>query len=293
MRCLPSFLRGRPGLAVVTALAAVAAGPAHAQLGPVSSVAGAGCGPVGSGTTTRGPSAAGLQVACDDHIAGFSVLYGPYDYQAASSVNTGLERGGAVDANASVTMTGRDPYATWAASAGGFVSYLVRLAPLPEAPPQALSRLPVKFKASGEAHVVDGDGGGFEISAQVADPAFPFADFKRTWEGTGSHDGVFSGSTTLSFATADTAYQVIVSAGCRVSAWAPGSGHGSCTAAADPSFSFDQAAFDASMGASTFSLERYYRFEYSPGVTAVPEPGTGWLMATALLALAGWRRRLA
>ena len=51
----------------------------------------------------------------------------------------------------------------------------------------------------------------------------------------------------------------------------------SCLAVADPSFEFDQDAFDAEMGSNTFPLSEYYSFEYSPNLTATiatPEPPT-------------------
>jgi hypothetical protein len=65
-----------------------------------------------------------------------------------------------------------------------------------------------------------------------------------------------------------------------------GAGTRSCSAMVDPVFSFDQAFFDDSFGAQSFSLEEHYRMVFSP----VPEPGT-LLLATLGLSVLGWRRR--
>jgi hypothetical protein len=65
-----------------------------------------------------------------------------------------------------------------------------------------------------------------------------------------------------------------------------------CQAVADPTFTFDQATFDAEMGSNTFPLADYYSFEFSPNLTAtpppsVPEPSSLLLLGTGLLALIG------
>jgi hypothetical protein len=67
------------------------------------------------------------------------------------------------------------------------------------------------------------------------------------------------------------------------------SGPGECQAVTDPVFEFDQATFDAQMGASTFSLADYYGLEYSPNLA--PEPSSAGLICAALLGVAYAVRR--
>lgn len=65
-----------------------------------------------------------------------------------------------------------------------------------------------------------------------------------------------------------------------------------CSIALDPVPSFDQAAFDATWGAASFELARYYRFDAGLP-TPVPEPAT-WALAlcgAAMLAVLSRRRR--
>ena len=66
-----------------------------------------------------------------------------------------------------------------------------------------------------------------------------------------------------------------------------------CQAEGDPLFEFDQAAFNAEMGANTFPLSEYFSFQYSPNLTTpTPEPSSlslllGGLFVIGILALRG------
>jgi hypothetical protein len=62
---------------------------------------------------------------------------------------------------------------------------------------------------------------------------------------------------------------------------------------ADPLFEFDQAAFDAEMGANTFNLADNYGFSFSPNISEspIPEPSSLFLFGTGLLILLPWLRR--
>ena len=66
-----------------------------------------------------------------------------------------------------------------------------------------------------------------------------------------------------------------------------------CSAQADPTFSFNQAAFDQQYGASSFNLAEHYAFEFSPNIpTPVPEPDIAALMAAGLLLVSLVQRRV-
>ena len=69
-----------------------------------------------------------------------------------------------------------------------------------------------------------------------------------------------------------------------------------CHAVIDPMFDFDQAAFDAMLGARSFLLDDFFEFEFSPNLAlaspiGVPEPPTIALFCTIAIALASIRLR--
>jgi hypothetical protein len=114
---------------------------------------------------------------------------------------------------------------------------------------------------------------------------------------TGSYGG--SHSVLFDFSEGDTVAEVDLRASCVFSSQAVGFGTANCQASADPFFGFDQAAFDAEMGANTFTLSDFFQIEVSPGLApgaGVPEP-TGWALMIVGSGLAGAaarrRRRLA
>lgn len=87
-------------------------------------------------------------------------------------------------------------------------------------------------------------------------------------------------------------YNVGVSAACSM--WAGPVGQDAaatirCSARVDPFLGFDQAAFDAIMGANTFPLNEYYQFVVSPN--AVPIPPALWLFGSGLVGLIALGRR--
>jgi hypothetical protein len=87
-------------------------------------------------------------------------------------------------------------------------------------------------------------------------------------------------------------YRVFVTAGVSLQVGGNGSVQGE--AIADPSFAFDQVAFDqymAAVGLPTFALDEYWTFTYSPGYYPVPEPARLGLASLALCVLVGLRSR--
>jgi hypothetical protein len=71
---------------------------------------------------------------------------------------------------------------------------------------------------------------------------------------------------------------------------------GSCFASIDPTFYFDQAAFDAMYGPNSFQLDQYFSLAFSEnidrGEIAVPEPGSIALLVRGFAALGYSRKRL-
>jgi hypothetical protein len=66
-----------------------------------------------------------------------------------------------------------------------------------------------------------------------------------------------------------------------------------CQAMVDPVFIFDQATFDAEMGANTFPLDEYFSLQYSPNmdISSIPEPSTLLLTGFGIAVLAPCLRR--
>jgi len=64
--------------------------------------------------------------------------------------------------------------------------------------------------------------------------------------------------------------------------------------AVDPTFMFDQAAFDLLYGVNSFDLNEYFAFNFSPNLDVqqpVPEPSTILLLGSGLAGLVGYGRR--
>jgi hypothetical protein len=83
------------------------------------------------------------------------------------------------------------------------------------------------------------------------------------------------------FGEGDVVAKVTLTASCSYGTLAVGFATGTCAASADPFVSFDQAAFDAQMGAHTFNLSNAFRIATSSGLdarAAVPEPASWSLM---------------
>jgi hypothetical protein len=150
------------------------------------------------------------------------------------------------------------------------------------APPESVTAVPIKVEAHGEL-TGEGNYSALGSFAAVIGP-----------------DGVvqsvpLDGTEVDLMLTPDAGYTAELSAGCQASAnfTAPTSEivYSWCQDVVDPGFKFDQAAFDAEMGANTFPLDEYYAFAYSPNLTQTPEPSSLLLLGSGLVCLAGVLRR--
>ncbi len=91
--------------------------------------------------------------------------------------------------------------------------------------------------------------------------------------------------TVTAYAAAGEEQAVSLEATCYAVSW--DNFNSGCQAVADPSFEFDQAAFDQQMGSQTYNLANYFTLALSPNVAATPEPSVFWLLASGLLVLWG------
>jgi len=88
--------------------------------------------------------------------------------------------------------------------------------------------------------------------------------------------------------------EIDLSTECQLSADAVGNASGTCTATADPVVGFDQAAFDAAMGPSTYKLSDYWQINLSsnlPAAVPLPNPLLLLGMGFGVLMLGYGRRR--
>ena len=91
------------------------------------------------------------------------------------------------------------------------------------------------------------------------------------------------------FGEGDVVAHVTLTASCFYGSLRVGSVITTCSASADPFVGFDQAAFDAQMGANTFNLSETFRIVTSAGLEptgGVPEPAS-WALMIAGVGLAG------
>jgi len=194
------------------------------------------------------------------------------------------------------------------------VRFYFQIESIDEAPMSGISSIPILMSAAGVGHAVldgygfvdargwvqayggnlDSDDASFDFRAYVFDPdAFDtpndYANLTDSFDESKSLDLLLTGL-----------YTVYTEASCW--SWvAPIDGQsngatGTCSAWVDPMFSFDQAAFDAQMGADTFALADYYRLVFSENVPTAPPnpmplPSSMALAGAGLLGLALSRRR--
>lgn len=252
-----------------------------------------------------------LNVAGDDSCDNSgSSTYG--NYTATSNVKTGfgpaVPKVGVVDAEAAVVATGTDDsapvgsYVGGEAIATGSVTFYFTVEEISTPPatytPSTYIEAHAQASFQGFASTGAGDfnyegeagayailpgGIQWEIAHYIHDPDDSWSDS-------------FSESINLDLAPNDLAnpfYEVTISAGCYVGAWAGGdyNSRAECQSKVDPTIYLDQEAFDAKYGSESFLLSDYYRLQFSDNVDVVPLPAAAWLFGSGLLGLVGVARR--
>lgn len=190
-------------------------------------------------------------------------------------------------------------------SASARLTYEMRISTI-AAPPQTLTAIPVQVSILGEVSRLESfDGNSVSPTATASasvyirsDPNIPLVGADVLQESAiqgqvGSRPN-FNKIVQLSLFP-DHTYVIDVLASCRLNAGGfvktQVASSGSCSAFADPAFTLDQATLDARLGPNTFSLASNYQFEFSPNVSAVPEPSAALMClgGLPLLALLRWR----
>lgn len=212
---------------------------------------------------TTGPSPVALSDSCSTSGVGWS---------ASASVTTSFggvfPTVGSIQASANASVSA--PVLA-RASATGFVDYWFSPENTGSAPFDP-AMIPVLFEASAAAN---GSSGSLNLGAyaSLGVAGFPLSDFTlQVLNGPGSDS--FNESYTAWLTPGD-AYKVSLVAGCGSTALQSGTSNVSCTVSIDPTFGFDQAAFDAMYGPDSFPLDEYYALAFSPNVSFQPPPGPG------------------
>jgi hypothetical protein len=239
--------------------------------------------------------------------------WGPYvEHSEGSAIAEFGTTSGGIGVTTARTLAGSD---NGIASSDAYseVDFYFQIELINGQPDPGLTSIPILMSAAGVGHaqragygiarargLVQASGGNlgfddarFEFDAEVVDEiAFDEVDFENLTD-------AFDESKSLDLLLAGL-YTVTTFSSCH--SWvAPIGGQSAgasatCTSWVDPMFTFDQAAFDAQMGNSTFALVDYYRLVFSENVPTAPPnpmplPSSMALSAAGLLGLMLFRRR--
>ena len=259
--------------------------------------------------------------SCDRHTGGVtSSSCNGLSVYTGGPLGDGLHVNGNKSGTAAITNVGGDPKVSLTldmsggdansgagiAEVDGRLDYYVTVLPLGSLGTAGL-RIPLTFTEAGAIH---GAGANAEVIGEASTTVATVMGEIIVDGGSGfldedlddtSEDGALDESyarthhVIFDFSEGDTVAKVQLAAACSMGQIATGSMSGSCSAFADPFVGFDQAAFDAQMGAKTFNLSNAFEIVTSGGLqptAGVPEP-TSWAMMIAGFGLAGaaMRRR--
>jgi hypothetical protein len=196
------------------------------------------------------------------------------DIQAIPNMPTTLQTGGTAQASASLRYFGRLNRIQTPPNSTTPITYDVRMRGYAKA-----SALPLVLSGNGGAGasytaVVEGLSGVFFITKSVATSTGPPI---------ASDDVIFEFTIDQSSLPRD--FTISLSCNASVSAFSLG-GTSDAEAMADPVFTFDQARFDqlaAQQGLSSFPLDQYFGFDFSPGIVPEPPAAALALCAAAML----------
>jgi hypothetical protein len=242
---------------------------------------------------------------------GRSILTGS-TYYAGSITGSGLAHidGGNPQNNAPHSM---------ASSSGSVYLYYtpVLIKAIPAGKPQAGAiSIPIIFSASGDLSISSsfvskptGFGsiayGTGNVSVYTNAPGFNNANsFRAELQYANTATNSFSATTQLQ-TTYNTEYYVRLLGSANVHAWGGTEACGTASVcglpstaeysfAVDPTFTFDQAAFDTLYGSNSFSLNEYFALEFSPNMPVqpvVPIPSTLLLLGSGFAGLVGYARK--
>jgi len=232
------------------------------------------------------PSTSEQSTACNLTASG-SDSYGQPTYAHADGY---ASAGFGTLPNVAITSAGASTASTNAraeASLMAATQFFVEIQPIGTPPGAAPALIPIRLSARGAGYAEASNDRSLVTTIGTVDmygwqlPTSTEFGFEYRNVTDGRQDWSFNGSVPLAMYPWRE-YSVIVNSACSsVSLGYAAGSTGGCSSWVDPSFAFDQAAFDQQMGNGSFALADYYQFAFSPNVP-VPEPEAYALMLAGL-----------